>query len=49
MLARREIAKRLGISAKTVDTHRAHALRKLQCRNNVRLALYLVRERKMTL
>lgn len=44
----REIAKRLRISVKTVDTHRAHVLRKLECRNNVRLTLYLIRARRLT-
>jgi DNA-binding CsgD family transcriptional regulator len=33
-----EIAKELGCSIKTVDTHRAHVMRKLKVRNNVMLA-----------
>ena len=33
-----EIAKHLGISVKTVDTHRHKALVKTGCRNNVELA-----------
>lgn len=33
-----EIAAQLGISIKTVDTHRGHALAKLGVRNNVELA-----------
>lgn len=40
----REIAHDLGISIKTVDTHRGHILKKLGVRNNVelcRLALKL--------
>jgi DNA-binding CsgD family transcriptional regulator len=47
MLARgepnREIAKALGISIKTVDTHRGHLLAKLGCRNNVELARLFIR------
>ena len=39
----REIASALGISIKTVDTHRGHILKKLACRNNVALVLYMVR------
>lgn len=33
------IARELGLSQKTVDTHRANALRKLGCTNNVELSL----------
>lgn len=39
----REIAKALGISIKTVDTHRGHILKKLDCKNNAKLVLFLVR------
>lgn len=38
----REIATQLGISIKTVDTHRMKALGKLGCRNNADLANYVV-------
>ena len=40
----REIAKALGISIKTVDTHRGHILKKLGCKNNVALARFMIRE-----
>lgn len=33
-LTNREIAKELGISVKTIDTHRGHVLKKLGLRNN---------------
>lgn len=39
-----EVAEELGISPKTVDTHRAHVLKKLELRNNVELARYAIRE-----
>lgn len=39
-----DIAARLGISVKTVDTHRAHILKKLECRNNVDLARLAIRK-----
>lgn len=32
-----EIAQALGISIKTVDTHRGHVLKKVECPNNVGL------------
>jgi DNA-binding CsgD family transcriptional regulator len=41
--ANREIAKALGISIKTVDTHRGHVLKKMKLKNNVALALWCVR------
>jgi len=44
----REIAAALAISVKTVDTHRGNALRKLELRNNVALALRAVREGLVT-
>ena len=39
----REIARSLGVSVKTVDTHRGHVLRKLGLRNNVELARLAIR------
>jgi DNA-binding NarL/FixJ family response regulator len=42
--ANAEIASRLFISRRTVETHRAHAMKKLGIRNQVELALYAVRE-----
>lgn len=39
----REIARALGCSVKTIDTHRGHVLRKLHCRNNVDLARLAIR------
>lgn len=42
-LPNRKIAAELGISIKTVDTHRAHVLRKLAVRNNVQLARLAIR------
>lgn len=44
----REISKALGVSIKTVDTHRGHLLKKLACANNAKLVLYLVREGRVT-
>lgn len=38
-----EIAGFLGISIKTVDTHRGHILKKLDCRNNVDLTRLAIR------
>ncbi len=38
-----EIAKDLGISVKTIDTHRAHVLAKVKARNNVELCLEALR------
>jgi two-component system, NarL family, invasion response regulator UvrY len=47
MLARgmtnREIAEQLGISGKTVDTHRGHVLKKLGIRNNSQLTSFAVK------
>lgn len=40
----REIAGVLNISIKTVDTHRGHVLKKLECKNNVALCRLLIRE-----
>ena len=39
----RSIAERLKISIKTVDTHRGHILKKVACKNNVELCLFLLR------
>lgn len=44
----REIATALGISIKTVDTHRGHIIKKLACKNNAGLARYLIRESIVT-
>lgn len=41
--ANRDIAKMLGVSIKTIDTHRGRILKKLGCKNNVKLALFCVR------
>lgn len=38
-----EIAKALGISVKTYDTHRLHILEKLHLRNTVQLARMMIR------
>jgi len=38
----REIAARLGISVKTIDTHRGHALKKLRLRNNADLTRFAI-------
>lgn len=39
----REVADKLDISVKTVDTHRGHILKKLSLRNNVALARLLAK------
>ena len=53
MLARgmtsREIADHFDLSIKTVDTHRAHVLKKLQLRNNAELARFAVKHGYVTL
>jgi DNA-binding NarL/FixJ family response regulator len=52
MLARgmtnREIAEHLGISGKTVDTHRGHVLKKLGVRNNSELTTFAVKHGYIT-
>lgn len=52
MLARgmtnREIAGQLGISGKTVDTHRGHVLKKLGVRNNSELTSFAVKHGYIT-
>lgn len=46
----KEIAAELGgISVKTVDTHRGHLMKRLQCRNNVELARLAIRLGYVTL
>jgi two-component system, NarL family, invasion response regulator UvrY len=42
-LTNREIAEQLGISGKTVDTHRGHVLKKLGIRNNSELTSFAVK------
>ncbi|MGE5186833.1 MAG: LuxR C-terminal-related transcriptional regulator [Acidobacteriota bacterium] len=53
MLARgmtsREIADHFDLSIKTVDTHRAHLLKKLRVRNNAELARFAVKHGYVTL
>lgn len=45
----REIATALGLSIKTVDTHRGHIMKKLGTRNNVALVYYMLRAGLVTL
>ena len=45
----REIATALGVSIKTVDTHRGHIMKKLKLRNNVALVYYMLRAGLVTL
>lgn len=42
-LTNRGMAQRLGLSVRTVETHRANVMRKLQLRTTAELALYAVR------
>lgn len=42
-MTNREIASELGISVKTIDTHRGHVLKKLQLRNNSDLTRFAIR------
>jgi DNA-binding NarL/FixJ family response regulator len=42
-LTNREIAVELGISVKTVDTHRGHVLKKLYLRNNADITRFAIR------
>lgn len=44
-----EIAKALNISIKTVDTHRGHVLKKLDCRNNVALLRFMLLDNRVVL
>ncbi len=45
----REIAEALFISVKTVDTHRGNLLKKLQCKNNVALLRFMIRDNQVVL
>jgi len=45
----RKIATMLGISIKTVDTHRGHVMQRLELRNNVDLARHALRKGWVTL
>ena len=47
-LTNHEIAAELGIKLKTIDTHRAHILQKLELRNNVMLCRYMIRHALVT-
>lgn len=40
----REIATALGLSIKTVDTHRTNLLKKLKLKNNVELLRFMIRD-----
>ncbi|HUS66292.1 MAG TPA: response regulator transcription factor [Kofleriaceae bacterium] len=42
-MTNREIAEQLGISVKTIDTHRGHVLKKLQLRNNSDITRFAIR------
>ena len=42
-MTNRDVAQDLGISVKTVDTHRGHLLKKLALRNNADLARFAIR------
>ena len=42
-MTNREIAEQLGISVKTIDTHRGHLLKKLQLRNNSDITRFAIR------
>ncbi len=44
-MTNREIATRLGVSTKTIDSHRGHVLKKLRLRNNADLTRYAIRHR----
>ena len=44
----REIAERLSISIKTIDTHRGHVLKKLRLRNNSDLTSFAIRVGQVT-
>lgn len=47
-MTNREIAEKLGISGKTVDTHRGHVLKKLGIRNNSQLTAFAVKHGYIT-
>lgn len=42
-MTNREVARELGISVKTVDTHRGHVLKKLRLRNNSDITRFAIR------
>ena len=42
-MTNREIAQQLGISVKTIDTHRGHVLKKLRLRNNSDITRFAIR------
>jgi DNA-binding NarL/FixJ family response regulator len=42
-MTNREIARQLGISVKTIDTHRGHVLKKLRLRNNSDITRFAIR------
>ncbi len=44
----REIAERLSIGIKTIDTHRGHVLKKLRLRNNSDLTRFAIRVGQVT-
>jgi len=48
-MTNREIAEFLAISSKTVDTHRAHVLKKLGLRNNAELTRFAVKHGYVTI
>jgi len=47
-MTNREIAEQLGISVKTIDTHRGHLLKKLQLRNNSDITRFAIRHGLVT-
>jgi DNA-binding NarL/FixJ family response regulator len=47
-MTNREIGEELGISVKTVDTHRGHVLKKLHLRNNSDITRFAIRNGYLT-
>lgn len=45
----REVASALGVSIKTIDTHRGHIMKKLELKNNVELFRWMLRGGYVTL